>query len=82
MMKVGSKTLGEQIAREIDISWKQRNAARLHYYKSINWDARAIASYEDFVGSWAHSMWIKQHRDEIDRFVDEQLKRFGVEWTR
>lgn len=82
MHKVDKADLSQQIQQEITKSRNQKNAARLHYYTTINWDSRAIASYEQFVGSWAYDHWIKQHQQSIDAFADEQKTRFGQVWTK
>lgn len=81
MQKIDKADLSQQIAREITKSRNQKNAARLHYYNTINWDSRAVCSWEQFVGSWAHSIWIKLNQPLIDQLVEEQLHRFQQVWT-
>lgn len=81
MQKIDKADLSEQIQREVTKSRNQKDAARLHYYTTINWDSRAVASWEQFKGSWAYSIWIKQHQPTIDQFVEEQLHRFQRVWT-
>lgn len=75
-------TIEEQIAKEIKRSINLKQAARLHYYKTnMETGTFAIASWEQFVGSWAYTNWIKQHKPTIDSFIEERQRRFQQIWT-
>lgn len=81
MHKVDRSTLEQQVAKEIERSIELKQAARLHYYKTINYDARAIVSWEQFVGTWTYTHWIDLHRPTIDAFIQQQHQRYHQVWT-
>ncbi len=81
MHKVDRLSLEQQVAKEIERSIELKQAARLHYYKTINYDARAIVSWEQFVGTWTYVHWIELHRPTIDAFIEDRHRRFHQVWT-
>lgn len=81
MHKVDRHTLEQQITEEIKRSRELKQAARLHYYQTINYDSRAITSWEQFVGTWTYTHWIELHKPTIDVFISEQHQRFQQVWT-
>lgn len=81
MHRVDRQTLEHQIEQEIKHSRQMKQAARLHYYQTINYDSRAITSWEQFVGTWTYVHWIELHRPTIDAFIEDQHRRFHQVWT-
>jgi hypothetical protein len=71
-----SLTFGEQIQKEIARSRKMRNPSRFFYYSKISEDAVAAVSWEQFRGSWAYSVWISTHQQEIQAMIDSDNHRF------
>ena len=74
---VMSLTFGEQIQKEIARSRKMRNPSRFFYYSKISEDAVAAVSWEQFRGSWAYSVWVSTHRQEIQAMIDSDNHRFS-----
>lgn len=82
MRKQEHLSLSEQITKEITKSYNKKQAARLYYYKTnMENGALAIASWEQFKGSWAGTNWIKQHEPAINAFIETQYCRFQQIWT-
>lgn len=73
----------DHIRYEIKKSHKLRNATRLFYYTEAlaQPGVLAVASFERFRGSWAFDGWFAKHRDQILAFVDEQRRRFQLNYT-
>ncbi len=68
---------------EINKSRKLKNATRLFYYQEALDSPYifAIAGFETFRGSWAFDGWFAARKDKILAFVDEQRRRFFINWT-
>ena len=81
MHKIDPTTLHQLIEKEIALSRQLKQAARLHYYQTINYDSRAIISWEQFVGTWTYTHWIELHKSAIDAFIDQQNQQHNQVWT-
>lgn len=73
----------DHIRYEIKKSHKLRNATRLIYYTEAleQPGVVALASFEQFRGSWAFNDWFASRRNKILAFVDEQQRRFRLTYT-
>lgn len=73
----------DRIYAEINKSRKLKNATRLFYYQEAMQQPGlvALASFETFRGSWAYDSWFAARRAQILAFVEEQGRRFLVEYT-
>ena len=71
------RDMGAELKAEIRKSEKMQNATRVVYYvKMLHNGMVAVASYENFINSWAGQEWFKKHKPEIENFANVYNKRF------
>jgi hypothetical protein len=74
-------TISEQLSVVISKSRKQKNPFAYFYYQQfLGKDMIAFASWEQFRGSWAHSMFMQKYAHEIQSMIDRDNKRFPGTW--
>ena len=74
---MSNMTFGEQIQKEIVKSRQMRNPSRFFYYSKMAEDCVAMVSWEQFRGSWAYSVWTREHQHEIQSMIDSDNHRFS-----